>query len=170
MKIHPDNGGNDALFRTVKEAYDTLSDPVRRQQYDDWLLNSAGIHGNNEQEYDAPGWVRVDDTPNGNEKSEPGHNDNQADSSPPYGNPWYTSPTVDPPPSHDDFTSGYTPSEDPKYKQNIRTKVIVILLVLVFVMLLSNSQPVIFALLMLSLPIIGFIVIFRKWMRKWIVK
>jgi uncharacterized membrane protein YeaQ/YmgE (transglycosylase-associated protein family) len=33
-KIHPDMGGSNALFRTVKDAYETLSDPVRRSAYD----------------------------------------------------------------------------------------------------------------------------------------
>ncbi len=132
MKIHPDSGGTDALFRTVKEAYDTLSDPVRRQQYDDLLSSPAGMYGNDEQEYNAPGWVRVDDTPSGNETSEPGHNgnhadsppshtehdgayrfnftgnnDNQADSPPSHGDTWYTPPPSGQPPGHNGFASGY---------------------------------------------------------------
>jgi curved DNA-binding protein CbpA len=169
MKIHPDSGGTDALFRTVKEAYDTLSDPVRRQQYDDLLSSPAGMYGNDEQEYNAPGWVRVDDTPSGNETSEPGHNGNHADSPPPHGDTWYTPPPSGQPPGHNGFAYDYTPSGYPRYQRSIRTKVIVISLALVYVMLLSNSQPVLFALLIFFLlPIVGLIVIFRKWRRKWI--
>lgn len=32
--LHPDAGGSSALFRLVTEAYDALSDPIRRQRYD----------------------------------------------------------------------------------------------------------------------------------------
>ena len=31
---HPDKGGNTAMFQRIQAAYDTLSDPVKRQQYD----------------------------------------------------------------------------------------------------------------------------------------
>ncbi len=33
-KVHPDAGGSDVLFAQVKDAYDVLSDPVRRAEYD----------------------------------------------------------------------------------------------------------------------------------------
>ena len=33
-KVHPDAGGSDALFAQVKDAYDVLSDPARRAEYD----------------------------------------------------------------------------------------------------------------------------------------
>lgn len=35
LKTHPDrNGGDDIQFKKIQEAYETLSDPVKRQQYD----------------------------------------------------------------------------------------------------------------------------------------
>ena len=39
LRIHPDLDGPAALFRQVQEAYEVLSDPVRRASYD-WLLES----------------------------------------------------------------------------------------------------------------------------------
>ena len=33
-QVHPDQGGNAALFRLVQEAWNTLSDPVKRASYD----------------------------------------------------------------------------------------------------------------------------------------
>ncbi len=84
MRIRPDSGGTDALFSEVTKAYDTLSDPALRRQYDDSLLHQAEMYGNDDQEYNASGWVRVDDTPAGNETSEPGHNGDHANSPPPH--------------------------------------------------------------------------------------
>jgi LSD1 subclass zinc finger protein len=34
IQVHPDRGGNNALFRLIQEAYETLSDPERRLEYD----------------------------------------------------------------------------------------------------------------------------------------
>lgn len=34
MKHHPDRGGDNKLFQEISQAYDTLSDPTKRQQYD----------------------------------------------------------------------------------------------------------------------------------------
>lgn len=34
MKHHPDRGGDQAQFQKIQEAYDTLGDPGKRQQYD----------------------------------------------------------------------------------------------------------------------------------------
>ena len=249
MRIRPDSGGTDALFSEVTKAYDTLSDPALRRQYDDSLLHQAEMYGNDDQEYNASGWVRVDDTPAGNETSEPGHNGDHANSPPPHteyggaygfnfngddedqmdfppprtehdgdygfnfnfdftghdgdhansppphteydgaynfdftghdgdhansppphGDPWHTPPPSGPSPSRNGFAPGGAPSGYPRHEQSSRTRVIVILLAVVFVMLLSNSQPVLFALLMFSLPIVGFIAIFIKWRKKWIGK
>jgi len=85
---HPDVGGTDMLFRQVKEAYDTLSDPDRRAEYD---RKGSGPR------FDEPvppppnsGWVRVDTVRNAGPTSSP----------PP--------PETDP---HDNFTQ-YTPPGD----------------------------------------------------------
>ena len=40
-KVHPDQGGSNALFSRVKDAYDTLSDPGRRAEYDRSLKEAA---------------------------------------------------------------------------------------------------------------------------------
>jgi hypothetical protein len=42
-KVHPDAGGSDALFGRVKEAYDVLSDPARRAEYDRSLRTPAAV-------------------------------------------------------------------------------------------------------------------------------
>lgn len=46
VRWHPDKNGGSAeateMFKTISEAYDTLSDPVRRRQYDDELRMGAG--------------------------------------------------------------------------------------------------------------------------------
>ena len=34
MKHHPDKGGDEAKFKEIQQAYDTLSDPQKRAQYD----------------------------------------------------------------------------------------------------------------------------------------
>jgi restriction system protein len=40
-RVHPDQGGSHALFRQVQEAYETLSDPQRRAEYDRRLRSKA---------------------------------------------------------------------------------------------------------------------------------
>ena len=34
LEHHPDKGGTDQMFQLIKEAYDTLSDPIRKRNYD----------------------------------------------------------------------------------------------------------------------------------------
>lgn len=48
---HPDKGGDKAKFQEIQSAYDTLSDPAKRQQYDmphsgfrEFQFNSAGMN------------------------------------------------------------------------------------------------------------------------------
>jgi hypothetical protein len=40
--VHPDKGGSAMLFRLVKEAYEVLSDPIKRKQHDSDLAGSSG--------------------------------------------------------------------------------------------------------------------------------
>lgn len=43
LRVHPDLGGPTALFRLVQEAYEVLSDPVRRASYDRLLESRGGV-------------------------------------------------------------------------------------------------------------------------------
>jgi molecular chaperone DnaJ len=41
MKYHPDrNNGDDVQFKKIQEAYDTLGDPIKKQQYDNPFSNN----------------------------------------------------------------------------------------------------------------------------------
>jgi len=42
---HPDKGGDTAKFQEIQAAYDTLSDPVKRQQYDNPAPQFGGFNG-----------------------------------------------------------------------------------------------------------------------------
>ena len=42
-QVHPDRGGSGALFRLVREAYETLSDDNLRAEYDGSRINSGGL-------------------------------------------------------------------------------------------------------------------------------
>jgi hypothetical protein len=48
-KVHPDAGGSDALFVQVKDAYDLLSDPARRAEYDRSLATQPAVPGEQAQ-------------------------------------------------------------------------------------------------------------------------
>ena len=47
-KVHPDVGGSAALFRQVRDAYETLSDPTLRSEYDRELNGRAGQRSRHE--------------------------------------------------------------------------------------------------------------------------
>jgi len=42
---HPDKGGDTATFQKIQTAYDTLSDPQKRQQYDNPMPQGSPFHG-----------------------------------------------------------------------------------------------------------------------------
>lgn len=44
MKHHPDRGGDTKLFQSISQAYDTLSDPDKRSQYDAEKNGLGGTH------------------------------------------------------------------------------------------------------------------------------
>lgn len=44
VKYHPDNGGDENKFKEISEAYETLSNPDKRREYDQ-LLMYGGIPG-----------------------------------------------------------------------------------------------------------------------------
>lgn len=48
MKNHPDKGGDANKFKLISEAYQVLSDPIKRKQYDN-PLNKFNINNNNVQ-------------------------------------------------------------------------------------------------------------------------
>ena len=59
MKLHPDKDGSEPLFRRVQEAYDTLSDPERRANYDrSFHTDPPGAEHDSDED---SGWVRVDE-------------------------------------------------------------------------------------------------------------
>ncbi len=56
-RVHPDSGGNKALFRSVNTAYETLRDPTRRAAYDrNNFIDEPAASSDA-----APGWRRTDD-------------------------------------------------------------------------------------------------------------
>ena len=49
VKYHPDNGGDEQKFKELSEAYETLSNPDKRREYDQ-LLMFGGIPGRTQQD------------------------------------------------------------------------------------------------------------------------
>ena len=47
MLFHPDRGGNPESFKQIHQAYQVLSDPVKRKQYDHWLNNQSNPESDN---------------------------------------------------------------------------------------------------------------------------
>ena len=45
MKHHPDRGGDEKTFQSISQAYDTLGDAAKRQQYDNPAPQFAGMPG-----------------------------------------------------------------------------------------------------------------------------
>lgn len=64
-KHHPDRGGDTAKFQEIQTAYDTLSDPVKRQQHDNPNPFGRGFHqsgpGNFEFRFDGGPEVNIND-------------------------------------------------------------------------------------------------------------
>lgn len=60
-QLHPDQGGSPALFRRVQDAYETLSDPGRRNAYDQTRRGGTTSSATNADS----GWVRVDEPTGG---------------------------------------------------------------------------------------------------------
>jgi|GEM_PF-3904654 len=48
---HPDSGGSDVAMQELNEAYEVLSDPLKRREYDRWY---ASLHSSTPPETSAP--------------------------------------------------------------------------------------------------------------------
>ncbi|MDO5045012.1 MAG: DnaJ C-terminal domain-containing protein [Coriobacteriia bacterium] len=46
VKYHPDAGGDEDKFKEISEAYEVLSDPKKKQEYDQYLLYGGANYGN----------------------------------------------------------------------------------------------------------------------------
>ena len=103
-RVHPDSGGNKALFRSVNTAYETLRDPTRRAAYDrnNFIDEPAAS-------WDAaPGWRRTDDQ---SSTDGDGASDSNGHEPPPGGPrepPW--NPPPPPPPTSNPRASATSPT------------------------------------------------------------
>ena len=48
VQNHPDKGGDEKKFQEISNAYDVLSDPKKKQEYDNGGLNGHRFNGNHE--------------------------------------------------------------------------------------------------------------------------
>lgn len=51
MKHHPDKGGDEHRFKEISVAYDTLSDPQKRAEYDQMLMGGSQVRFNNMNDF-----------------------------------------------------------------------------------------------------------------------
>jgi len=51
MKHHPDKGGDEQRFKEISVAYDTLSDPQKRSEYDQMMTGGSRVQFNNMNEF-----------------------------------------------------------------------------------------------------------------------
>lgn len=60
LKTHPDKGGTAAAFQEVKEAFETLADPMRRVKLDNELAGAAPGSAVMSEDYAATRMARED--------------------------------------------------------------------------------------------------------------
>lgn len=60
-QVHPDQGGNAALFRMVQEAWTTLGDPAKRAAYDRTLDARTSAPTYEKPTYEEPRYTRQPD-------------------------------------------------------------------------------------------------------------
>ena len=51
MKHHPDKGGDEQRFKEVSVAYDTLSNPQKRADYDQMMMGGSRVQFNNKADF-----------------------------------------------------------------------------------------------------------------------
>lgn len=108
--VHPDKGGSGALFDQVKRAYETLSDPDLRDQYD----RNGYVEQKAPDSEQAPGWRRTDRKPPRSSNAEQPLSENEQQDA---RDDVYDEPPASPPPptssssNVETSTSGFQTSE-----------------------------------------------------------
>ena len=116
-RVHPDRGGNQALFRSVNGAYESLSDPVRRAAYDRNNFVDQHVPPSNS----APGWRRTDSPSYADDRSG-ATSDSSVHDEPPSGGPAREPPRNPPPaPSPASTTSNSGSADNPPSFQAARS-------------------------------------------------